>query len=107
MTWRTGPNDAAVTTTSASRTADRASGATATSPIPVGRPRGVGQRRGALRMAIEQRQRHPGKQPAEHGQVAPTLDAGADERGARRPTGDGRREPADGDPGDSRGPRAP
>ena len=39
ITWRTGPNEAAVTTTSASRTAARASGRDRDRPDPVGRSR--------------------------------------------------------------------
>ena len=85
MTWRTGPNEAAVTTTSASRTAARASGATDDRADPVGR---LARRRPAPRPAPDVGRRAPARRPGstwpEHGEMAAALDPGPDERGARR-----------------------
>jgi hypothetical protein len=71
---------------------------------PVGRPCVVGKCRGPLRMAVEDGQRDVGQEPPEHGQVAPALDAGADQGGPRRPTVDRRCESADRDPRHRGGP---
>ena len=54
-----------------------------------------GQRLGALEVTIEQHEVHAGEEVPEHRQVAPALDPGPDERGAR-PAVQHRREPADG-----------
>ena len=55
---------------------------------PVGRLRLVGERRGPLRVSIEERQRDARQHVPEHREMAVALDPGPDERGAWRPPAD-------------------
>ena len=85
MTWRTGPKETQVTTTSASRhrrprVRDGGGG-----PDPANRGGVAGERRGAFRVAIVDGDVDAGQEVAEHRQVRAPLDAGAHERRARPP----------------------
>ena len=83
ITWRTGPNEAAVTTTSAPRDRGAASAATVTSPIPSvvrAATASASARSGCRSNSV----RRDARQDApEHREVAVALDTRADERSPR------------------------
>ena len=105
MTWRTGPNEAAVTTTSASWIAASRGRGGRRGRDPGGRLRLGREGRGTVGVSVEHREMHAGEHAAEHREMAPALDARPDERRTWRPPAHDRREPADRHAGHGRGPQ--